>query len=126
MTSVTNAINQLSALGVHTTEIITDNGYYSEQNFSELLLAGFDFITLAKTSVRWIRPEIDKQREALDDFRSVCPFDPSAHGVSVLLMHDIEKNRKYASHRRMKRSGKAADGLRRLPRVMSFICKNSE
>lgn len=99
VTSVTNAINQLLALGVSTTEIITDNGYYSEQNFSELLLAGFDFITLAKTSIKWIRPEIDKQRGALDDFRSVCPFDPSTHGVSVLLMHDFEKKRKYANRR---------------------------
>ncbi len=50
VTSITNAINQLPALGVRTTEIITDNGYYSEQNFSELLLAGFGFITLEKTS----------------------------------------------------------------------------
>lgn len=99
VTSITNAINQLSALGVSTTEIITDNGYYSEQNFSELLLAGFDFITLAKTSIKWIKPEIDKQRGALDDFRSVCPFDPSTHGVSVLLMHDFEKKRKYANHK---------------------------
>ena len=95
VTSITNAINQLSALGVHTTEIITDNGYYSEQNFAELLLAGFDFITLAKTSVKWIRPEIDKQREALDDFRSLCPYDQATHGVSVMLMHDFEKIRKY-------------------------------
>lgn len=99
VTSVTNAISQLSALGVNAAEIVTDNGYYSEQNLSELLLAGFDFITLAKTSVRWIRPEIDKQREALDDFRSVCPFDPSTHGVCVLLMHDFEKKRRYTNHK---------------------------
>jgi len=46
--SVTNAISQLLALGANTKEITTENGYYSEQNFSELLLAGFDFITLAK------------------------------------------------------------------------------
>ena len=99
VTSVTNAISQLSALGVNTTEIVTDNGYYSEQNFSELLLAGFDFITLAKTSVKWIKPEIDKQREALAGFSSVCPFDPSTHGVCVLLMHGFEKKRKYANHK---------------------------
>lgn len=103
VTSITNAINQLSALGVHTTEIITDNGYYSEQNFAELLLAGVDFITLAKTS----RPEIDKQREALDGFKSVCPFDPSTHGVSVPLMHDFEKKRKYASHKSGAQKGDA-------------------
>lgn len=99
VTSVMNAIKQLDALGVNTTEIITDNGYYSENNFSELLQAGFDFITLAKTSVKWIRPEIDKQRETLDDFRTLCPFDHTTHGVSVVLMHDFEKTRKYASHK---------------------------
>lgn len=104
VTSVTNAIKQLTALGVNTTEVITDNGYYSEENFSELLLAGFDFITLAKTSIRWIKPEIDKQREALDGFSSVCPFDQTIHGVSVRVMHDFEKTRKYASHK----SGAAA------------------
>ena len=114
VTSITNAINQLSALGVHTTEIITDNGYYSEQNFAELLLAGFDFITLAKTSVKWIRPEIDKQREALDGFKSVCPFDTSTHGVSVPLMHDFEKKRKYASHKSGAQKGDAETFTRRI------------
>lgn len=114
VTSITNAISQLSALGVNTTEIVTDNGYYSEQNFSELLLAGFDFITLAKTSVRWIRSEIDKQREALDDFRSVCPFDPCTHGVCVLLMHDFEKKRKYANHKSGAEKGDAESFTRRI------------
>ena len=97
--SITNAIKQLSALGIRTTEIITDNGYYSESNFSELLLAGFDFITLAKTSIKWIKPEIDKQMEALDDFRSLCPYDYTTHGVSVKIMHTFEKTRKYANHK---------------------------
>ena len=97
--SVTNAIKQLSALGVNTAEIITDNGYYSESNFSELLQAGFDFITLAKTSIKWIKTEIDKQIEALDDFRSLCPYDHSTHGVSVKIMHTFEKTRKYTNHK---------------------------
>ena len=97
--SVTNAIKQLSALGMNTTEIITDNGYYSERNISELLQAGFNFITLAKTSIKWIRPEIDKQMEALDDFRTLCPFDHATHGVTVLLKHDFKKIRKYANHK---------------------------
>ena len=97
--SVTNAIKQLSVLGVNTTEIVTDNGYYSESNFSELLQTGFSFITLAKTSIRWIRPEIDKQMEALDDFKSLCPYDHTTHGVSVMVMHTFEKIRKYANHK---------------------------
>lgn len=99
VTSVTNAIKQLTALGVNTTEIVTDNGYYSEQNLSELLQAGFDFITLSKTSLSWIRPEIDKHMEELDDFRSICPYDHATHGVTVTLMHDFKKIRKYSSHK---------------------------
>lgn len=97
--SVTNAIKQLTALGVNTTEIVTDNGYYSEQNFSELLQAGFDFITLAKTSIKWIRPEIDRQMDKLDDFRTLCPFDHTTHGVTVLLKHNFRKTRKYTNHK---------------------------
>ena len=99
VTSIVSAIKQLSALDVNATEIITDNGYYSESNFSELLQAGFNFITLAKTSIKWIKSEIDKHMEALDDFDSVCPFDHSTHGVSVMLMHEFEKMRKYANHK---------------------------
>ena len=114
VTSVTNAIKELSALGVKTTEIITDNGYYSEQNFSELLQAGFDFITLAKTNIKWIRPEIDKQMEALNDFKSVCPFDNSTHGVSVLLMHDFEKTRKYTNHKNGAEKGSVEIFTRRI------------
>lgn len=99
VTSVTNAIKELSALGVNTTEIVTDNGYYSESNLSELLQAGFDFITLAKTGIKWIKPEIDRQMEALDDFRSLCPYDRSTHGVSVMVMHTFKRIRKYANHK---------------------------
>ena len=97
--SITNAIKQLTALGVSTTEIVTDNGYYSEQNLSELFQSGFDFITLAKTSLKWIRPEIDKHMEELDDFRSICPFDHATHGVTVILMHDFKRIRKYSNHK---------------------------
>ena len=112
--SVTNAIRQLSALGVNTAEVIMDNGYYSEQNFSELLQAGFHFITLAKTSIKWIRPVIDEQMEALDDFRSLCPFDHSIHGVSVPLMHEFEKTRKYDSHKNGAVKGSSEKFRRRL------------
>ena len=112
--TVTNAIKQLSALGVNTTEIITDNGYYSESNFSELLQAGFDFITLAKTSIRWIRPEIDKHMSDLNDFKTLCPFDPTTHGTTVLLMHDFEKVRKYTNHKNGAEKGSTETFTRRI------------
>jgi transposase len=88
--------------------------YCTGRNFSELLQAGFDFITLAKTSIKWVRPEIDSHRDELENFRSVCPFDPSTHGVCVLLMHDFEKIRKYANHKSGAAKGSAETFTRRV------------
>ena len=45
--TVKNAITQMNALGLKTTCLVTDNGYHSQQNLSELLQAGFDFLTTA-------------------------------------------------------------------------------
>jgi transposase len=97
--TIGNALSQLMALGVSKAEIITDNGYYSEKNLSEMLQAGFSFITLAKTSLKWIRPEIDSQMGELDRLSSVCPFDHSTRGVSVTLMREFVKVRKYGSNK---------------------------
>ena len=79
-----------------------------------MLQAGFDFITLAKNSVTWIRTEIDKQRDALDNFKSICPFDPTIHGVSVLLMHTFEKKRKYTNHKSGTQKGSSEEFSRRI------------
>ena len=52
--------------------------------------------------------------EALDDFRSICPFDQSTHGVTVCLMHDFEKTRKYANHKSGAEKGSVETFSRRL------------
>lgn len=114
VTAIANALNQLSALGVSGAEIVTDNGYYSEQNLSEMFRKGFDFITLAKTNLAWIRPEIDKHMDELNTIQSVCPFDISTHGTTVMLMHDFDKVRKYANHKTGAEKGSAETFRRRI------------
>jgi hypothetical protein len=95
--TIANALKQLSALGINNTEIVTDNGYYSEQNLSEFFQSGFDFLTLVKTSVKWVRAEIDSHMKEFNSISSVCPFDVSTHGVTVILKRGFMKTRKYAS-----------------------------
>lgn len=95
--AIENALNQLLALGISGAEIITDNGYYSEQNISEMYQARFNFITLAKTSLKWIKSEIDNRHNDLDRLSSVCTYDPTTHGITVMLMRDFVKERKYAN-----------------------------
>ena len=102
--TVKNAITQMNALGMKTAELVTDNGYHSQQNLSELLQAGFDFLTLAKTSLLWVRDEIDRHMEDFSGITTACPFDTSTHGVTVTLMRDFQKARKYGG----KASGKQA------------------
>ena len=99
VTAISNALNQLSVLGMKDAEVVTDNGYYSEANLSEMLQRGFDFITLVKTSISWVKSLIDEHMEELSTIFTACPYDTTTHGVKVMLMHDFEKERKYASHK---------------------------
>jgi len=95
--TVENALNQLSILGLGNAEIITDNGYYSEHNLAALFLAHFDFVTLAKVGLKWVKTEIDAHADDFGRVSSACPFDKGTRGISVMLMRDFVKVRKYAS-----------------------------
>ena len=91
VTAIRNALNQLSVLGVKDAEIITDNGYYSEANLSEMLQNGYDFITLVKTNISWLRPLIDKHMEELSTIFTACSCDTTTHGVTVIVLRSEER-----------------------------------
>lgn len=114
VTTIENALKQLQVLGIRKAEIVTDNGYYSEKNLSELLHAHFDFITLIKVSIKWVRKELDSR---LDEFRttgSACPFDTNTHGITVTLMQEFSRARKYASQKKGLSEGDAETFRRRI------------
>jgi hypothetical protein len=94
--TIENALKQLSVIGLGNAEIITDNGYYSENNLSALFLASFDFVTLVKSSIKWVKTEFDSHADAFGKMSNVCPFDTHTHGTTVTLMRDFEKVRKYS------------------------------
>jgi len=97
--TIENALKQLSVLDMGNAEIITDNGYYSEQNLSDLFLARFGFVTLVKTGIKWVKAEIDGHRDEFGSVSSACPFDAGTHGITVMLMREFEKVRKYADRK---------------------------
>ena len=97
--TIENALKQLSVLGLGGAEIITDNGYYSAHNLAALFLASFGFVTLAKTSLKWVKAEIDAHPDDFGRVSSTCPFDVGTHGITLTLMRDFVKVRKYASKR---------------------------
>jgi transposase len=95
--TIENALKQLAVLGLGDAEIITDNGYFSEHNLAALFLAHFDFVTLVKTSLKWVKAELDGNQGDFGSVSSVCPFDTGIHGITITLMRDFVKVRKYAS-----------------------------
>ena len=121
--SLENALKQLSALGIVKAEIVTDNGYYSEQNLSEMFQARFGFITLIKTSIRWVRPEFEANRDKFDLVSTACPFDPDTHAVSMKLMHDFTRIRKYASHKKDMAKGSEETFTRKIYLHLYFNAK---
>lgn len=98
--TIENALKQLDILGLGKSEIVTDNGYYSEQNLADMLHAHFDFITLSKVSISWIKKELKAHADEFRKTASVCPYDTSIHGITVMLMHDFSYRRKYASRKK--------------------------
>jgi transposase len=97
--TIENALKQLSVLGLCGAEIVTDNGYYSERNLSALFLAHFDFVTLVKTGLKWVKAELDIHRDDFGGVSSACPFDPSTHGITITLTRNFVKVRKYSSRK---------------------------
>ena len=83
---IENALKQMSVLGIGAAEIITDNGYYSEKNLAEMLHAHFDFITLIKCNISWVKKELKARRDEFRSTSSACPFDTNTHGITVMRM----------------------------------------
>ena len=95
--TIENALKQMQVLGINQAEIVTDNGYYSEKNLAELLHAHFDFITLIKLNIKWVKKELDEHLDELSTTSSACPFDINTHGITLMRMQEFSRKRKYAS-----------------------------
>lgn len=98
--TIENALKQLDILGIGNAEIVTDNGYYSEQNLAEMLHAHFDFVTLSKVSISWVKKELKAHRSEFSRTSSACPYDTNVHGITVMTMHEFTRKRKYASRKK--------------------------
>lgn len=112
--AVENATKQLTVLGMEGSEVITDCGFYSEDNLSLLLQASYDFITRAQTDIKWIRPEIDKMLGKLEDTGNMSVDEAGTYGVTVCLTHEFEKTRKYGSNEKGLKAGDKESFARRI------------
>lgn len=112
--AVGNATKQLEVLGLGQSEVVTDCGFYSEDNLSLLLQASFRFITRAQHDVKWVRPEVDKVLKNLEDTGNMCPFEPGTYGICTCITHEFTRTRKYASRQKGLDAGETETFSRRV------------
>ena len=110
--SIQNTLSQLKCLNLTPPLIVTDNGYYSQNNMMEFAFRNVKFLTLASLTVRWVREAVDSLRETLADMSSTCPFDPSVCGATTLKMHEFSRVRQRS--RNDKPAGEKETFVRRL------------
>lgn len=100
--SIENALKQLRCLDLEKPLIVTDNGYYSQENMMKFAFRNMKFLTLVDPNVVWVRKTVDALRETLESMSSTCPFDPSVCGASATRTH------KFSRVRQRSRNGKVA------------------
>jgi len=110
--SIENALTQLKCLNLKKPLIVTDNGYYSQENMMESVSRNMKFLTLVDPDVTWVRETIDVLSEALDGMSSTCPFDPSVCGATTTRMHEFSRVRQRSRNGRA--SGEKETFTRRL------------
>ena len=100
--SIENAIKQLKCLNLEKPLIVTDNGYYSQENMMKFASRNMKFLTLVDPNVIWVREVVDALRETLASMSSTCPFDPSVCGATATRTHEFSRVRQRS------RNGKVA------------------
>lgn len=91
--SIENALKQLKCFNLDRPTVVTDNGYYSQGNMTEFARRNIKFLTLASSSVNWIRQEIDAAREDLGTMQAVCTIDHKIRCAIRMLMHEFSFTR---------------------------------
>ena len=100
--SIENAMKQIKCLDLEKPLIVTDNGYYSQENMMKFASRNMKFLTLVDSNIVWVREVVDSLRETLASMSSTCPFDPSVCGATATIMHEFSRVRQRS------RNGKVA------------------
>lgn len=91
--SIENALKQLKCLNLEKPLIVTDNGYYSQDNMMKFALRNMKFLTLVDPNVVWVRKTVDALRDTLASMSSTCPFDLSVCGATATRTHEFSRVR---------------------------------
>lgn len=112
--TVPNALEQLKALQLDDVEIVSDNGYCTEDNLLAMIMGGFKFITRIENDIQWISPLIDQYHEELAFCGEIMHCDPKFSGITTMQMHTFQYARQRGSEKSGLAKGETEEITRRL------------
>ena len=112
--TVPNAMKQLEALQIKDVEIVSDNGYCTEDNLLLMIKGGLRFITRIEADTRWISPLIEQYREELSFCGEIMHCDPKFSGVTIMQQHTFSYTRQRSSSKSGLEKGETDEITKRL------------
>ena len=81
--AIENTLKQLRYLNISKAQIVTDRGYYSQDNMAQMFDKHMKFLTAASIDLRWINKTLQENKPRLETACSLCPWDYKIHGYTV-------------------------------------------
>ena len=103
VSGIENALKQFSFLNISKAQIVTDKGYYSQNNIGQMLRKHIKFLTAASIDLSWVNHHLQKNKSGLETASSLCPWDFNIHGITVPVDAEF-------TYQRQRNRGEAAKG----------------
>ena len=85
--SIKNAIMRMQALGDVKPLVVTDNGFYSEDNCTLFVKYGISFLSRMSVKTGWIKDKFKTVQKNIHSYSNKCPFDSDTYGMTVKAEH---------------------------------------
>lgn len=119
--SLESALAQIRCFSLNKPLVVTDNGYFSQENILYYISKSIKFLTRATNKLVWIREIIDKSMDELQKLSSTCELDNTIKCISRTVMHSFNKTRK-----RSRGEAKAGDSSTSTHRLYVHVYFNDE
>ena len=86
--SIRNAIMRMQALGDVKPLVVTDNGFYSEDNCTLFVKYGISFLSRMSVKTGWIKEHFKNVQKNIHSYSNKCPFDSDTYGMTVKTEHE--------------------------------------
>lgn len=88
--AIARSLSELTWLDMDSIQVVTDKGYYSQNNIHQFLQKHVKFLTAVNNDLRWVKEQLIAHRADLDDVQNSCPWDVSIQAVTVPLKQTFE------------------------------------